>query len=123
MAAPNLINATTINGKTTATNLTSTAATAILSNANASNKALKVNTLNVANTSSTAANISVSWYNAAALGGTAFALVGTVSVPGNSTLNVVDRSSGIYLEENQSIGATAGTANALIVTCSFEDIS
>jgi hypothetical protein len=123
MAAPNLINASTINGKTTATNLTSTAATAILSNAAASGKALKVNTLNVANTSSTAANITVNWHPAAAIGGNPFALVGTVSVPGNSTLNVVDRSSFVYLEENQSIGATAGTANALIVTCSFEDIS
>ncbi|NBO17566.1 MAG: hypothetical protein EBV07_01615 [Proteobacteria bacterium] len=113
----------TIYGKTTATNLTSTASTAILSNAAASSKAFKVNTLNVANTTTTAANVSVSWYTAAAIGGTAFPLAGTISVPGNSTLNVIDKGSLLYLEENQSLGATAGTANALIVTCSYEDIS
>ena len=28
-----------------------------------------------------------------------------------------------YLEENNSLGATAGVANTLIVTCSYEDIS
>ena len=123
MAAPNLMSVSTIYGKTTATNLTTAAATAILSNASASSKVLKINTLNVANTTTTAANVSVSWYTAAAIGGTAFPLAGTISVPGNSTLNVIDKGSLLYLEENQSIGATAGTANALIVTCSYEDIS
>ena len=123
MAAPNLMSVSTIYGKTTATNLTSTAATAVLSNAASSNKVLKINTLSVANTTTTAANISVSWYTAAAIGGTPFALVGTVSVPGNSTLNVIDKGSAFYVEENQSVGATAGTANALIVTCSYEDIT
>ena len=123
MAAPNLINASTINGKTTGANLTSTSATSILNNASGSGKCLKVNTLNVSNYGSSAANISVSWYSAASLGGTAYAIVGNVSVPGGSTLNVIDKTSQYYLEENQSLGATAGTANTLIVTCSYEDIS
>ena len=50
-------------------------------------------------------------------------LVGNVSVPSNSTLNVIDKTSQYYLEENSSLGATAGTANTLCVTCSYEDIS
>jgi hypothetical protein len=45
------------------------------------------------------------------------------AVPGNSTLNVIDKSSQYYLEENTSLGATADTVNALHVTCSYEDIS
>ena len=123
MAAPNLIGATTINGKTTGANLTTTSATVVLNNPADSGKCLKVNTLNVANYGAVAANISIQWNNSANLGGTNFAIVGNVSVPGNSTLNIIDKTSQYYLEENNSLGATAGTANTLIVTCSYEDIS
>ena len=123
MAAPNLIGATTINGKTVGANLTTTGATLVLNNAAGSGKCLKVNTLNVANYTAAAANITINFNNAESLGGTNFAIAGIVSVPSYSTLNVIDKTSQYYLEENQSLGATAGTANALIVTCSYEDIS
>ena len=123
MAAPNIISATTINGKTTGANLTTTAATVVLNNAVGSGKCLKVNVLNVANYGANAANVTVGYYNAANVGGTLFQLVGNVSVPSYSTLNVIDKTSQYYLEENSSLGATAGTANILCVTCSYEDIS
>lgn len=123
MSAPNLIGATTINGKTAGANLTTTSATVVLNNASGSGKCLKVNTLNVANYSGSAAAITINWYNAANVSGTAFAIAGSISVPANSTLNVIDKTSQYYLEENTSLGATAGTANAMIVTCSYEDIS
>ena len=123
MAAPNIIGATTINGKTTGVSLATTAATTVLNNASGSGKCLKINTLNVANPSANAVLITIAWYNAAALGGTAFGIVGNVSVPGGATLNVIDKTSQYYLEENNSIGATASAANALTVTCSYEDIS
>lgn len=123
MAAPNIIGATTILGKTTGANLTTTSATTVLNNASGSGKCLKVNTLNVANYGASAANISIQWNDAANLGGTSFAIAGNISVPSGSTLNIIDKTSQYYLEENQSLGATAGTANTLIVTCSYEDIS
>ena len=44
-------------------------------------------------------------------------------VPVGATLNIIDKTSQYYLEENTSIGATAGTANTLIVTVSYADIS
>jgi hypothetical protein len=123
MAAPNLISATTINGKTTGANLTTTAATVILNNASSSGKCLKVNVLNVSNYGATTASVTIGYYNAANIGGTLFQLVGGVNVPGYSTLNVIDKTSQYYLEENSSLGATAATANTLCVTCSYEDIS
>lgn len=123
MAAPNLINATTITGKTTGVNLTTTSATSVLNNAASSGKVLKINTLNVSNYSASPVLVTVSWYSAASLGGTAYAIAGNISVPAGSTLNVIDKTSQYYLEENQSLGATAGTANTLNVTCSYEDIS
>ena len=123
MAAPNIIGATTINGKTTGANLTTTAATTVLNNPSGSGKCLKVNTLNVANYGASTATITVGYYNAANVGGTLFQIVGGVSVPSYGTLNVIDKTSQYYLEENSSLGATAGTANTLCVTCSYEDIS
>ena len=123
MAAPNLIGATTIIGKSIGSNLTSNAAVTILSNAASSNKLFKINTLNVSNYSSSAASITIRFHDAASLGGNGFPIVGGVSVPGNSTLNVIDKTSQYYLEENESLGAIAGTANVLAITCSYEDIS
>jgi len=123
MAAPNIIGATTVIGKTTGANLTSTSTTTVLNNPANSGKCFKINTLNVSNYTNTSANISISWNNGANVSGTSFSIVGGVSVPAGSTLNVIDKTSQYYLEENQSIGATASTANNLIVTCSYEDIS
>ena len=124
MAAPNLVSPTTINGKTVTVDLTTTSATSILSNAASSGKALKINSLYVANVDGTsAAEITINYYSAAALGGTATQICSTVAVPADATLVVVDKDAYIYLEENTSLGATAGTANDLKVVCSYEDIS
>jgi len=124
MAAPNLVSPTTITGKSVTVDLTSTSATSILSNAASSGKVLKVNSLYVANVDGTAtAEITINYYSAAALGGTATQICSTVAVPADATLVVIDKDAYIYLEENTSLGATAGTANDLKVVCSYEDIS
>ena len=124
MAAPNLISPTTITGKSVTVDLTTTSATSILSNAASSGKVLKINSLYVANVDGTAtAEITINYYSAAALGGTATQICSTVAVPADATLVVVDKDAYIYLEENTSLGATAGTANDLKVVCSYEDIS
>lgn len=124
MAAPNLVSPTTITGKTVTVDLTSTSATSILSNAASSGKVFKINSLYVANVDGTsAAEITINFYSAAALGGTATQICNTVVVPADATLLVIDKDAYIYMEENTSLGATAGTASDLKVVCSYEDIS
>lgn len=123
MTAPNLGNATTITGSAIQVSLTNTSATSLCSNASASAHSFKIESIMVANTSSSAANITINVYSAASLGGTAFPIASTISVPPNASLIVVDKTNSFYLLENQSIGATAGTANALVVLASWEDIS
>lgn len=124
MAAPNLLSPTTINGKTVTVDLSTTSATSILSNAASSGKALKVNALYVSNVDgASAADITINYYSAAALGGTATQIASTISVPADATLVVIDKDAYIYLEENTSLGATAGTASDLKIVCSYEDIS
>jgi hypothetical protein len=46
-----------------------------------------------------------------------------VSVPADASLIVLDKSTAIYLEENTSITATAGTASDLEVIVSYEQIT
>ena len=124
MAAPNLLSPTTINGKTVTVDLSSTSATSILSNAASSGKVLKVNSLYVANVDGTSnAEITINYYSAASLGGTATQIVSTVAVPADATLVVIDKDAYIYLEEDRSLGATAGTSSDLKVVCSYEEIS
>lgn len=124
MANPNIVNVTAIYGNNGYASLSTTSATQIINNAASSSKVYKINSLVVANVNTTtAANITINLYSAAALGGTAYPIVSTVSVPANASLIVIDKSTGIYLLENQSIGATAGTANYLTVTASWEEIN
>jgi hypothetical protein len=124
MANPNIVNVAAIYGENSSTSLTTTSATSIVSNAASSGKVYKINMITVANVDGTnAADITISKYSAAALGGTAFPIVSTVSVPADATLIVLDKTTALYLKENESIGATAGTASDLVVTCSWEEIN
>lgn len=124
MAAPNLANPTTITGKTTTVALANTSANTIITNPASSGKVLKVNSLLVSNVDGTnAATITVSYYSAANIGGTAFPIASTILVPADSTLVVIGKDTQIYLEEDRSIGATASAANDLTVVTSYEDIS
>ena len=124
MAAPNIVNVTTIIGKTAAVNLTTTSATDVVSNPAASGKVFKINTLMVSNVDGNSAyDVTVNLYSAAAAGGTATEIASTVSVPPDSTLVVLDKSSSLYLEEDKSIGAIASSASKLKVVCSYEEIS
>lgn len=124
MSNPNIINVTAIYGNSASVSLSTTSATQLASNAASSGKAYKVNSIVVSNTNgSSAANITINVYSAAAMGGTAFPIASTISVPANATLIVTDKTTSFYLLENQSIGAVAGTANYLTVTASWEEIS
>ena len=124
MAAPNIVAVANILGRTTYTSLTTTSVTSVLSNTASSGKVFKVNNVIVANTDGTnAVNFTLSYNTAQAGGGTNVEMVSTVSVPANATLIALDKSTSIYLEENTSLTATAGTASKLKVTISYEDIS
>jgi hypothetical protein len=124
MAAPNIVNVSAIYGKVVTADLTSTSAISVLSNAASSGKVFKVDSLVVSNTDTVnAVNITINHYSAAALGGTATPIASVISIPVAASLIVIDKTTMIYLEENMSIGAVAGTASKLKVVCSYEDIS
>lgn len=127
MAAPNIVNVTSIVGNTSTTLISSTAdpfATALVSNAAASGKVFKINSIVAANVDgSSACDITIKIFSAAALGGTGTAIASTISVPADATLIITDKTTSFYLLEDKSIGATASAANDVVVTVSWEEIT
>jgi len=117
MAAPNIVNVSTITGKTAVLAVT-TSATAIVTNSAASNKVFKVNALYVANIDGTnAATVNVDIFRSSV----AYRIAQVVSVPAGSTLDIISKS--IYLEEGDSLRLTASANSRLEAVCSYEDIS
>ena len=124
MAAPNIVNVSTITGKSFYLALANTSATALVSNAASSGKVFKINMIQVANVDgSNACDVTVDYHTQDDIGGTAYSLVSTVSVPADASLVVIDKNTALYLEEDRSISVTAGTANDLEVIVSYEEIS
>jgi hypothetical protein len=124
VANPNIVNVTAIYGKSAVVDLTTTNATLVVENTAASGKVLKINSLIISNVDGTnAADITISLYSEDNIGGTATQIVSTVSVPADASLVVIDKNTSIYLEEDKSIGATAGSASDLKVLVSYEEIS
>jgi hypothetical protein len=70
-----------------------------------------------------ACDITIDVHSADDGAGTAFSLISTASVAADSSLVVLDKNTAIYLEEDMSITATAGTANDLEVIISYEQIT
>jgi len=46
-----------------------------------------------------------------------------ITVPANASLIVIDKTTDLYITENQSVAVTSGTASALTYTAIFENIS
>ena len=127
MAAVNILNLTSIYGKTTYYTPSGTAAVVLLPNAAASSTVMKINEITATNTTGSAANTTVSIYTNGAVaqgsapsGGTAYPIAGTISVPANAALIVSDKTTAFYLEEGISISVTSGTASAITYTVSYE---
>lgn len=120
MANPNIAGVTTILGKTDVSTV-GTAATTITTNAEASGKAIKVNTLVVSNTNpSLDIDATVEIYRVSATA--AFSIARTVAIPSDSSLIMIGRDNPIWLNEGDSIRVAASTtfANAI---CSYEELS
>jgi hypothetical protein len=124
MANPNIVSVTSILGNTTFLTPANTTANVLLSNAASSGDVLKINQIVAANVNgSSAVDTTVAVNNAAAGAGTSFPIVSTVSVPADASIIVTDKTTAIYLMEDQSIVVTSGTSSGISYTISYEAIS
>ena len=131
MAAPNIVNVATITGITTriagiSTEILGAGISTVVTNAAASGKVLKINSL-VATAIGDTTGVSVYLYDSASAhggAGSTVSLATTMTVPLYSSLAVIDKSNSIYLEEDSQIGVRAqSNAGDIDVVCSYEDIS
>ena len=124
MAAPNIVNVTSIFGFTTTIALTTTAGTVLLANGTTSGAVFKINTILASNVDGTNDGAVTIAYNTQANGtGTSTELASTITVPADATLVVLGKDTSFYLEENRSIVGNANAASTIEVLISYESIN
>ena len=133
MAAPNIVNVTTITGVTTfhAGIAVTTGGkgvlgiTTVVSNAASSGKVLKINSLVAASIGATT-GVTLQYFNDInhASAASTVSIGMTMAVPTFSTLAIITKDNSVYLEENTSLGIFAQPLTGTIdVVCSYEEIS
>lgn len=133
MAAPNIVNVTTITGVTTfhagiAVTTGGKGAlgiTTVVSNAASSGKVLKINSLVAASIGATT-GVTLQYFNDVnhTSAGSTVSIGMTMAVPTFSTLAIITKDNSVYLEENTSLGIFAQPVTGTIdVVCSYEEIS
>jgi len=116
MAAPNIVNVTNIVGSTAVLAVT-TSATAIVTNAAASNAVYKINALYVSNNdTSLTYKVTVDIFRSSV----AYPIGVLIAIPTGSSLDVVSKA--IYLQEGDSLRLTADANSKLVAVCSYEEI-
>ena len=133
MAAPNIVNVTTITGVTTfhagiAVTTGGKGAlgiTTVVSNAASSGKVLKINSL-VAAGIGESTGVTLQYFNHVnhASAASTVSIGMTLAVPTFSTLAIITKDNSVYLEENTALGIFAQpVAGTIDVVCSYEEIS
>jgi hypothetical protein len=122
MAAPNIVNVTSIIAGTVGLTPTTTNPNVLLSNLIDSNSVIKVNSLVVTNVTDTVAATTVSINSSAAGVGTNTRIAYNIYVPANASLQLVDKGNFLYLVENRSIIVTSGVGSSLDYLVVFETI-
>ena len=116
MAAPDIVNVTSILGKTKGQAITDSLVDVITC---ASDKVLKVNAIYIANIDGTNnVEVDVGFYDASET--TTFYIIKTLVVPADATIDVLSKS--IYLEEGDKIQVLAGAASDAQIVVSYEEI-
>jgi hypothetical protein len=119
MAAPNVVNVSSIIGKTQGSALTTSNADQLVC---ATDKLVKVNSIIVANVDgSSTADVDVSFVDSSS-GNLVLHLAKGVTVPSKSTLIVLGKDAPIYLEEGDKIQAKASAAGDLEIIVSYEEL-
>lgn len=118
MAAPNIVNVTTITAKTAVATLITNTSNIIVNSASSSTVD-KINYISVANYSSATVSTNVMINRSS----TIYYLAGAVTVPAYSTLVVSAKDTAIYLEEGDILQASVSANSSASITASYEIIA
>lgn len=134
MANPNIATLTSIYGNTAyvipsgtgnTTSWTYNGTVSLTGLTPAANTVNKITGLIVSNTTASAVNATVAIGNNATFGSATVIsyLAYQIAVPANASLIVVDKTTDLYITENQSVAVVSATGNALTFTAVFEAIT
>lgn len=119
MAAPNIVNVATIQGQTASGTLTTSNSAWVTC---ASEYVYKINSIIVANIDGTnTATATVYFFDNSQTA--RYQIIHQVPVPPGTSLNVMDRNSGIYLEEGDKIEGMASAGSDLTMIVSYDAIT
>jgi hypothetical protein len=118
MAAPNIVNVTTIIAKTAVANVTTVPSNVIVNTSNSST-VVKINSVVFTNYSGGSVVGWVDLYRS----NTSYAIAGNITIPANSTMVVTGKDTAIYLEEGDVLRSNASANVAATLTSSYEIIS
>jgi hypothetical protein len=123
MANPNILESLTVQGNNSLVSGTTTAQT-LINNPASSGKIYKINSIvatNVAGNVDVDATVNI--YSEDDLGGTAYTIAPAIPIPMESSLIIFDKTTAIYLKEDQSVGVISGGNDDLIFSASWDEIS
>ena len=123
MAAPNIVNVTSIYGKTAMVKLTDSTATSLVANAGSSGKVFKLAGVLAANTEGASVNVAFDLYITRS--GTDYYLAKAITIPALAAYEAFMKdSTPVYLEEGDTLYAKSGNASGYIdVLVAYEEIS
>ena len=118
MATPNIVQVSSLTGRTNAAIITTTVST-LLANPISSNKLVKVTSLRVTNADTTPSSVTFELYRL----GNSYPLVLNHVLNASSPTVLVTKDSAIYLEEGDEIRCNSNANVGLAAICSFEVIA
>jgi len=121
MAAPNIVNVTTITGKTAVANVTTVTAN-VITNAAGSSTVVKLNNITLSNYTAGTVGANVI-FNRSSASPTNYYIGGSLSVPAQSTLVALAKDASIYLEEGDVLQINASANSSISMVASYEIIS
>lgn len=121
MAAPNIVNVTSIYGNTALVALTNSAYTSanIIQNSTGTNSVYKLDVVIISNNSANSVTCNV----VMSRGNVSYYLVGKGSVPGNSSLIVLGKDTVLYMIEGDTLQANVSSNGVASIISSYEVIS
>lgn len=120
MANPNIVNVSLIRGKTAVKQFVKRYTQFLLRNVTNSNEVLKVNSIIATNRNNVDENISLQYVST--LG--SFNIISGMNIPPKTTVNLMQKETSIYLEENTSLNVFSQSSNDNIgIICSYEQIA
>ena len=117
MAIPNIVNVATINAVTEVAVLTTTLTTTLVTAA--SEYANKINLIRCSNITDNDATVTIDVEK----GGTHKKIANEVTVPANSVVDIIDKSSSLYVEETDLIRGGASATDTIDCVISYDKIA